>query len=304
MNVTADRTRGEIADLKVPAFFVGPDLNTKMFFIGKGEPLGVLYGDRWIRTAAQLDETIRAGGLTGTAADYRVNEEGYYVRNSQYHTVDEVPLKARKCLDAACTTSTLTQKIGDVNPDFNFGLSSNAQWRSLNFSGVLTWVKGGNIYNLTRQWPYNELRDFAIDQSGKAPAPANCPALTVDPSCPFSTGRKPTTYYSTFYNGISPNDYFVEDGSYMRLRELSVSYNLPARWVARIPGAEFRSARLGIVGRNLWTSTDYTGYNPDVTAVNASAGVGGLGGNPFVYRVDYFTYPAFRTFSAMFELGF
>jgi TonB-linked SusC/RagA family outer membrane protein len=298
VNLTADRTRAKITDLKVPAFFVGPDLNTKMFRIATGEQLGVIYGDKWIKTQAELEETIRAGRLTGTASDYVLNEEGYYVRASQLHTIDEAPLKAWKCSDAACTTASLTQKIGDVNPDFNLGLSSNAQWRSFSFSGVLTWVQGGNIYNLTRQWPFNELRDAVYDQSGK-PDPGACPALTVDPQCPFSTGKKPSTYYSAFYNGITPNSYFVEDGSYMRLRELSVSWMLPQRIAARIPGADFRTARLGVVGRNLWTSTDYSGYNPDVTTV-----LNGQRDNPFVYRVDYFTYPAFRTFSAMIELGF
>ncbi|HEX7019258.1 MAG TPA: hypothetical protein VF159_04570, partial [Gemmatimonadaceae bacterium] len=57
----------------------------------------------------------------------------------------------------------------------------------------------------------------------------------------------------------------------------------------------FHSARIGLVGRNLWTSTKYSGYDPDVT---------GPGGDPFSYRVDYFTYPAYRTFTGMVELGF
>ena len=69
-----------------------------------------------------------------------------------------------------------------------------------------------------------------------------------------------------------------------------------ASWAARIPAADFRSARIGLVGRNLWTNTKYTGYDPDVTAPG--------GGNPFAYRVDYFTYPAYRSFTAMLELGF
>jgi TonB-linked SusC/RagA family outer membrane protein len=298
LNVTADRTRAKITDLNVPAFFVGPDLNTKMFRIATGEQLGVIYGDKWIQTQAELEETIRAGRLTGTVDDYQLNEEGFYVAKTQYHTINETPLKAWKCSDAACTTASLTQKIGDVNPDFNLGLSSVAQWKAFSLSGVVTWVRGGNIYNLTRQWPFNELRDAAYDQSGR-PDPGTCPALTVDPQCPYTTGKKPSTYYSAFYNGITPNSYFVEDGSYVRLRELSVSWMLPQRLAAKIPGAEFRTARLGVVGRNLWTSTNYSGYNPDVTTV-----VNGQRDNPFVYRVDYFTYPAFRTFSAMIELGF
>ena len=298
LNITGDRTRATVTDLKVPAFFVGPDGTTRMFHIGKGEALGVIYGDRWIRTQAQLEETIRAGKLTGTVADYQLNEEGFYVPKADYHTLAEKPLKAWKCSDAACTSASLTQIIGDVNPDFNMGLSSTAQWKSFSFNGVLTWVKGGNIYNMTRQWPFNELRDKAFDQSGK-PDPGPCPALTVDPQCPYKTGKKSADYYSTFYNNITPNDYFVESGTYVRLRELSVGVQLPQRLAARIPAAGFRSARLAVVGRNLWTHTKYSGYNPDVTGVTNREG-----GNPFVYRVDYFTYPAFRTFSAMLEFGF
>ena len=88
----------------------------------------------------------------------------------------------------------------------------------------------------------------------------------------------------------------MEDGSYLRLREMSVNYQIPTRLVQKIPFADFRTARLGVVGRNLWTNTKYSGYDPDVT--------GPGGGNPFAYRVDYFTYPAYRTFTAMLEFGF
>ena len=302
VNLTADRSRGSVTDLKVPAFFIGPDANTAMFHIAKGEQLGTIYGVRWIKSQEQLEETIKAGGLKGTAADYVQNEEGFYVTKSSYHTVDEKPLKAWKCADAGCTSSSINQIIGDVNPKFNFGLSSNAQWKALTFSGVLTWLNGGNIYNMTRQWPFNELRDTVIDQSKKPAATAAnggpCPALTVDSHCPYSTGKKPTTYYSTFYDGLNPGDYFVEDGTFLRIRELAVNWQLPQKWIDKLPG-NFHTARLGLVGRNLWTHTKYSGYNPDVSGVTGSGG-----GNPFVYRVDYFQYPAFRTFTGMFELGF
>jgi hypothetical protein len=255
----------------------------------------VIYGSRWIRTEAQLLETIKTGQLTGTAADYVINEDGYYVRASQWQTRSEVPLKHFMCTNADCTTTTSKQQIGDVNPQFTMGFNTNAQWRSLSATAVVSWVKGGNIYNYPRHWPYNELRDAAIDQSRK-PDPGACPALADDPKCPYKTGRKPSTYYSTFYNNFDANDYFVENGTFVRLRELALNWNVPQRLVRRVPGGDFRSARIGIVGRNLWTSTKYSGYDPDVS--------GPGGGNPFAYRVDYFTYPAYRTFTAMFELGF
>jgi TonB-linked SusC/RagA family outer membrane protein len=308
INLVGDRTRQTITDLNVGAFLIGPSeftTNTQIFRIAKGAPFGVIYGGKWIKTLAQLQETIATGVLTTpgqpapTVAKYVVNEEGFYVDTGKYHRKTEVPIKAFTCTafnaTNVCTASTEIQQIGDVNPDFNLGFTSTMQWRGWSANATFNWVQGGNIYNYTRQWPFNELRDKVIDQSGK-PDPGVCPTLAVDPKCPYKTGRKASSYYSTFYNNFNPSDYFVEDGSYMRLRELAINYTVPAKWVSRIKVGGFHSARLGLVGRNLWTSTDYSGYDPDVT--------GPGGGNPFAYRVDYFTYPAYRTFTAMLELGF
>jgi hypothetical protein len=146
---------------------------------------------------------------------------------------------------------------------------------------LVTSVQGGDIYNYTRQWPFNEQRDPIYDQRNKAPA-----------------DRKSVTYYQTFYNNFDANEFFVEKGTYIRLRELAVNYAVPASVLSQVPLLRFESARVGLVGRNLWTSTNYKGYDPDVT------GTSGLQGNPFLYRVDYFTYPQYRTFTFMLELGF
>ena len=275
LNVTADRTRQQITELNVAPFLAGPDGTTAIFRVAAGEDFGVIYGERFIRTAAQLATSITSGRLAGTAADYRVNEEGFYVRATNWRTANERPLKAYNEAGESIV------QIGDVNPDMNLAFNSTFQWRGLSLNALVTSVIGGDIYNLTRQWPFNEQRDPAFDQRSK-------PEIE----------RKPVTYYQTFYNNIDPNDYFVENGSYVRLRELSVNYQLPSAWVKPLSFLGFESARTGIVGRNLWTSTNYTGYDPDVT------GTSGLGGNPFTYRVDYFTYPQFRTFTFMLELGF
>jgi TonB-linked SusC/RagA family outer membrane protein len=301
VNITADRTRQRIEDLKVPPFFVGPDVNdpnTQIFRIAANQPFGVIYGSKWIRTASQLQQTINSGMLAGTTSDYVLNEEGYYVRKSQFHTISEVPLKAFVCdqfSGTVCTSPQSVVQIGDVNPDFNMGLSSTLQWHSISLSGTLNWVKGGQIYNYTRQWPFNEQRDKAFDQSSKPAVTCAANWQTTAPTCPYSTGKKPTSYYSAFYNNFDPNDYFVENGTYLRLRELALNWTLPQRWTARLP-FDFRTARLGVVGRNLWTNTKYSGYDPDVT--------GPGGGNPFAYRVDYFTYPTYRTYTAMLEFGY
>ena len=275
LNLTADRTRQQITELNVAPFLAGPDGYTQLFRVGAGEPFGVIYGSRWIRTPEQLASTIESGRLTGTAADYRLNEEGFFVKTSDWRTLNEKPLKAYTA------TGESVVQIGDVNPDLNLAINSTFQWGGFSLNALITMVQGGDIYNYTRQWPFNEQRDPLYDQRGKV-----------------EEEKKPVAYYQTFYNNFDSNDFFVEDGSYIRLRELSVNYQLPKAFVQPLNFLGFETARLGLVGRNLWTSTKYSGYDPDVT------GTSGLGGNPFVYRVDYFTYPQFRTFTMMVELGF
>lgn len=276
VNVTGDRTRSKITALSVGPYLAGPDGsdgNTRIFRVAPGQVYGVIFGSTWIQTPEQLATNIKNGKLTGAASDYKVNELGYYVANSAYGTPLERPLKYFD------STGTSLQAIGDVNPDFTLGLSNTIQFKGLSLSSVFTWQKGGQIYNYTRQWPYNELRDVDFDQR-------NVP-----------TGQqKPQGFFQAFYNNFDPNSKFVEDGGYIRLRELALNYQIPKTLVKAVKLSGFETARIGIVGRNLWTSTKYSGYDPDVS--------GPGGGNPFAYKVDYFSYPAYRTFTFMLELGY
>ena len=274
VNVTGDRTRTRITALSVPPFLSGPDDNTHIFRVAADEKYGVIYGERFIKTADQLTATLAAKKLTGVASDYVVNEEGFYVLAKNKGTPAERPLKA------FLESGTSLQAIGDVNPDFNASLNNTMQWKGLSVNTLFNWVKGGNIYNLTRQWPFNEERDPIFDQRNKPQAE-----------------RKPVNYYKVFYNGINANDFFVEDGSYVRLRELSVNWQIPTALVRTLRLGSVQAPRIGLVGRNLWTSTNYTGYDPDVSGSGTPA-------KPFTYRVDNFSYPAYRTLTAMFEFGF
>ncbi len=269
LNIVGDRTRSKITELSVGPYLTGPDV--AIFRVAKGETFGVIYGSDWIQTAQQLATNITNGKLTGTAADYQLNELGYYVAKTAYRTKNERPIKYFD------SKGNSLQQIGDVNPDFTMGFNNTIQFKGLSLTGVVTWQKGGDVYNYTRQWPYNELRDIDFDQR-------NVP--TVE--------KKPQGFFQAFYNNFDPSTRFVEDGSYVRLRELSVNYQVPRALVkgARLGG--FETARIGIVGRNLWTKTKYTGYDPDVSG----------NGNPFAYKVDFFSYPAYRTFTLMFELGY
>lgn len=280
MNIVGDRTRQRITALSVAPYMTGPDgsdATTTIFRIAPGEVFGTIYGDKWVHSIDALydDPTKKAQSGPGqfwSRDSVIVNQDGYVVRKSRVGTKTESPLKY---VDANGHTLS---KIGDVNPDFTLSTSNSMSWKSLSMSSTLSWVKGGNIYNMTRQYPFFENRDAVYDQRGKAQA-----------------DKKTQSYYNVFYDAIGPNEFFVENGGYVRLRELAVGYQLPSRLVANAHLAGFTTAKISVVGRNLLTWTKYSGYDPEVS--------GPGGGDPFTYRIDYFTYPNFRTFTLGVELG-
>ena len=94
-----------------------------------------------------------------------------------------------------------------------------------------------------------------------------------------------------FYDLLGANNYNVEDGSYVKLRELSLSY----RWG---PIAGVGDWTFGLVGRNLMTWTGYTGYDPE-TGVS-----GGQSGSGLVNQVDAFDFPTLRSFTLTFSTRF
>src|SRR5205823_11022771 len=91
-----------------------------------------------------------------------VNEDGYVVRKSGYHTANE------KFLTYVDKSGSPSVKIGDVNPDFNASFTSNVRFKSFTAYVLVDWVQGGCIYNGTRQWPFFEYRDRLYDQTNRA----------------------------------------------------------------------------------------------------------------------------------------
>ena len=278
LNITADRTRQHITALNVPTFLTGPGgSETQVFRIGPGQTFGVMYGNRTVRTLAQLYEDPAKKALSGPGQKWSsdsvlINEEGYVVRRNTWRTINEKPIYY---VNAKGETKV---QIGDVNPDFNMAFNTQMTFHRFNVSALVNWTKGGNIYNGTRQWPFFENRDRIYDQRSK-------PLVE----------RKPQQYYNFFYNGIDAIDFFVENGTYVRLKELAVNYTFPTTAVSRLRVLGASGLKVGIVGRNLLTSTKYTGYDPEVA---------GLSGDPYSFRFDTFSYPNFRTFTGLVELAF
>ena len=299
LNIAGDRTRQVISDLAkdVPPFLVGPDYAgnndvTQHFKIAKGETFGVIYGTKIVRSFAELcDDPAKklagcGAGLAYDPANYVVNEDGFLVSRTTYHTKNETFLKY------VDPTGASVVKIADVNPDFNLSFTTNLRFKGFTAYALVDWVQGGKIYNGTRQWPFFELRDRVYDQSSKARV--NC-AGNPDPTCPYSTGKKSGSYYQALYNGINPIDFFVENGTYVKIKEINVSYSIGRSLLEKIGIGGISGIKLGVIGRNLFTFTKYSGYDPEVA---------GLSGDPYSFRFDGFSYPNFRTLTGVVELSF
>ena len=268
LNITGDRTRQTITDWPLPLQLYGP---VQTFYINKGASLGVMYGNRVVRSFAELKENPKFANAN--ASDYIVNEEGYLVSAASYHTPTEKPIAYVNSAGESIV------KIGDANPDFNLSINPVFNWKKLAINGLVDWSQGGQIYNGTRQWPFFENRDRIYDQRSKPQA-----------------ARKSQGYYNFFYNSLNPIDFFVEPGTYLKIRELAVHYTLDRKQLKAIGLGKLENVRIGAIGRNLFTFTKYSGYDPEVASP--------FDNDPFQVRIDWFTYPHFRTFTGLVEIAF
>jgi hypothetical protein len=132
---------------------------------------------------------------------------------------------------------------------------------------------GGDAYNQTNQRMYQYQRSSDVDQTGKA-----------------QELKKPIEYYVNLYAANSPTSYFVEDASFVKLRELSVRYRLPTSFTSNLARVGVSGMGISLIGRNILTFTNYKGYDPEV-------------GNT-ILRLDSFDYPRYRTFTTSVDITF
>lgn len=304
LNIVGDRTRNRITEWTLPERLYSFQQMPSTFFLGNNSDLGIMYGNRWVRT---LEELLDDPSKTeASLANYMINEDGYVVLKSAYGTINERPVKYVRCkrsaADGTCAETTNIVQIGNGNPKFNMSFGLTFNYKRFGVYGLLDWSQGGQLYNGTRQWAFQALRDRVQDQvGGFADVPAkpenasSCGTSQANPevgSCP----RKAAPYYSVgFYNGLDPNDFFVESGSYAKLKELSVNYTLVRDQLRTIGLGGLNEVRLSFITRNLFRITNYSGLDPEVS---------GLFGDPFQVRMDWFQYPQFRTFSTVVEIAF
>jgi len=267
-----DKVDSEITKLDVPAFQTGPQGQEaeKLFYMREGEKVGTMYGYHFLTS---LDEMAKQLPTGKTINDYEVNSDGYVVPRGSQGTVYEIPV-----LETEEGVNKLV-KIGESTPDFNLKLTTNLNYKDFQLYMLWDWKQGGDIYNKSNQWLTRDNRSGIMDQYGK---PENA--------------KKTVSYYQQLYYINEFNDYWVESGTYLKLRELSLYYNVSTLHLNKIFGGFLKGVKVGFIGRNLLTITNYSGYDPEVQTNTES------GTQNFAY--DFMGYPNFRSFSGSIEVKF
>lgn len=269
-----DQISQQITRLDAAPFRTGPTVNAlQVFYVKEGESYGIMYGGDWVRNLEQMAAQLPAGS---TIDDYIINSDGYVIRKGTEGTIMEAPIRL---LDENGREAFV--QIADMNPDFNLSMTNSFTYKNLNLNMLWHWKQGGTVYNQTKQWLYRDERHGDFDQAGKDP-----------------NQKKAAAYYYTFYRINEPNSFFVEDGTFLKLRELSLYYTFNAAQLQNANLGFFRSVRFGVIGRNLLTFTKYSGWDPEVAQVDYS------NANSTNFMIDMFNYPNFRTFTFSLEVNF
>jgi hypothetical protein len=185
--------------------------------------------------------------------------------------------------------------LGSPHADFSYGLNLNFQYSNFSISMQLYGEQGKEIWNQTKWWT-----DFRSSFEGAKSKTALYDSwqeegdTMADVSAPIQEAD-----YFGFATGGVPNSYFVEDGSYLRVRSLRVGYTLPSSLVGN---AGIQSLRLYGQAENLLTITGYSGLDPDIGFTQSADNAGGAGSTNF--GIDGGAYPRPQTFTMGVNLSF
>lgn len=160
---------------------------------------------------------------------------------------------------------------GSYQPDFEYGFNIDANYKGFDLTVQFFGVQGNTIYNGPKQYTYASKRHRDLVYSW---SPAN---PTSDVPTPRTEIEHPNVQTST--------DYFLEDGSFLRLRTVIFGYSLPRNVLSKV---NMGKLRIYVSAQNPITWTDYTGFDPEVSS-----------GNPFNAGLDQGKYPI----SAVYRTG-
>lgn len=295
--VLYDQTSSTISELNVPPFVygVGGQQLGEVFYAREGEKVGTFYGGRMAMSCADLPKGQSCDGFEVNSDGFLVWTGGTGFATPQWGKAGPVvggsatrwgtPLRGI-CTDRVSGEQTIYCEAGNSMPDYNLGLSTSITFHGVSLYALVNRSAGFSVYNQPLQWGFFKRMTGYYDQDADAPA----------------SEKKPLGYYDAWYTatgGLGISNVFVEDGTFTKLREVSLSYRVSQDQLASIPGvSRLQGLDVAVTGRNLFTWTNYRGYDPE------TGSTGGDTGSAAIARVDGYTYPNFRTWTAAVSLIF
>ncbi len=185
--------------------------------------------------------------------------------------------------------------IGNTNPKFSGGFGLSGGWKHFDFTANFNFIYGFDVNNATRYTLssfennrnnyYNVLADFDGDKRWRYYEETNGDRMVRDSR--YVDLYKETNANATLFNPVDigkkiTQSYFIEDGSFLRLQDLTVGYTLPENIVRKV---RFSRLRIFVSGYNLFLWTNYTGYDPEVDIQTG-----------LTPGVDYNRYPRSRSY--------
>jgi len=170
--------------------------------------------------------------------------------------------------------------IGNANPDFQYGFTNNFSYKNFGLNIFLQGSQGNDVFNATR-----------IETEGMID-PKNQSTAVLDRWRQAGDITNIPMALAGSINNSRASTRFVENGSYLRAKAVTLSYNLPAALLSK---ASIGSLRLYVTGENLFTITNYSGFDPEVNAYSSSNTALGI---------DYGTYPQTRNLIFGLNLSF
>jgi TonB-dependent starch-binding outer membrane protein SusC len=261
---------------------------------------------QWFNTVTKTEAGYPIGQFYGYVVD-KVFESHEEILNSptQHANVDPITgvwmgdIKFKDINGDGVIDDADRQYIGDPNPLFTFGFNNSLRWANFDLGVYLQGSYGNKIFNFTRRQTEGMFSGYSnqlatvndrtrvrlIDPDGDLSDPANY-TVTVSPNgMPRATSTNPN-------NNTRISDRYVEDGSYVRIQNVTLGYRLPARL-----GSRFAIEELRVYAsiQNLYTFTNYTGYDPEIGNYNQ---------NSMLMGIDNGRYPLPRMMTLGLNVGF
>jgi len=244
INLNFDKYKNEIVKLPDPGYFGESNRNQV------GYPTGMFYGYKIIGIFKDQNEV-----------DVAAEQDGAEPGRFRYEDIND---------DDKITTED-RQFLGSPHPDFTYGLALNSEYMGFDISAQFFGVYGNTIINQTRN-STEFFQDAVTTNKSRALLNAWTPKNT-------NTSVPKIENASSFSTNSAFNDYAFEDGSYLRLKTLSLGYNINPK-SSFMQQFAITNFRIAVTMSNVFTITKYSGLDPDVAA-----------GSPSAFGMDVATYP-------------